>query len=194
MRGPALEPGAAAFDEGSEGMVGPGKPATLLALAALACGGSKGPTPDFMVRGAGVVLQSSAPFTQRPDLPARIESTIDAALVYWGGTWGNLAGRTITLDGAQHVACAGAPDAIGCYDGDIRVSTTDVSSTFYCVEETVLVHEVGHAVIGDPNHTDPRWMDFTPLMQSLTGRTGYTASGEVPCQIWVSVWQHPPSP
>ena len=55
--------------------------------------------------------------------------------------------------------CASAPEAIGCYDGDIRVSTRDVSFTYYCVEETVLVHEVGHAVIGDPDHLDyPRRM------------------------------------
>jgi len=169
-----------------------GRPAALLALAALSCGGSKGPTPDFFVRGAGVIVQSTAPFTQRPDLPARIESTVDAALAYWGGSWRILEGRTITLEGDQHVACAGATDAIGCYDGDIRVSTRDASFAFYCVEETVLVHEVGHAVIGDPDHTDPRWMDFGSLTQELEGRTGYAEDGEVPCQIWTSVWRHPP--
>lgn len=165
----------------------------VLALAAFACGRSADPTPDFFVRGTGVVIQSSAPFTQRPDLPARIESTVDAALAYWGGNWQSLQGSTITLEGSQHVACAGAVDAIGCYDGDVRVSTRDVSFTFYCVEETSLVHEVGHAVIGDPNHTDSRWMDFGPVMRELEGRTGYAEGGEVPCQIWVSVWQHPPA-
>jgi hypothetical protein len=162
-------------------------------LAALACGGSAAKTPDFYVNGAGVIVASDAPFTRRPDLPARVESTVGAALGYWGGTWRDIEGRTITLEGSQHVACPGAADAIGCYDGDIRVSTTDVGSTFSCVEETVLVHEVGHAVIGDPDHSDPRWMDFSSLAPSLEGRTGYTASGEVACQIWVSVWQHPPT-
>lgn len=35
-----------------------------------------------------------------------------------------------------------------------RRSTRDANFTFYCVEETVLVHEVGHAVLGDPDHTE----------------------------------------
>ena len=185
-------PGGAASDEGGERMRDLGAPAAALVLGALACGGSMGPAPDFFVRGTGIVVESSAAFTRRPDLPARIESTIDAALAYWGGSWRSLEGRTVTLDGTEHVPCAGATDAIGCYDGDIRVSTKDAGSTFYCVEQTVLVHEVGHAVIGDPDHADPRWMDFASVMQGLEGRTGYTEDGEVPCQIWVSVWRHPP--
>jgi hypothetical protein len=169
------------------------KRAASLALASLAaCGGPAVPVPDFFVRGAGIVVDSSAPFALRPDFPARTESTIDAALKYWGGSWQVLEGRTVTFEGEQHVACPGSPDAIGCYDGNIRVSTRDVAFTYYCVEETVLVHEVGHAVIGDPDHLDPRWMDFAPVMEDLAGRTGYVEEGEVPCQLWVSVWQHPP--
>jgi hypothetical protein len=34
-------------------------------------------------------------------------------------------------------------------------------------------------------------MDFASLTQELEGRTGYAEDGEVPCQIWTSVWQHP---
>lgn len=171
-----------------------GKRAALIGLVTLAaCGEAALPAPDFAVRGAFVVIRSGAPFVQRPDFPARIESTIDAALGYWGGTWQSLEGRTITLYGSQYVPCAGTPDAVGCYDGDVRVSTRDVSFTYSCVEETVLVHEVGHAVIGDLDHTDPRWMDFASLALALGGRTGYSDAGEVACQLWVSVWQHPPS-
>lgn len=166
--------------------------ATLAVLGLAACGTARDPTPDFFVRGVGVVVSSSAPFAQRPDLPQRIESTIDAALRYWEGSWLVLEGSTVTLEGDRHVACPGSADAIGCYDGNIRVSTRDVTFTYYCVEETALVHEVGHAVIGDPGHLDPRWMDFASLTQELAGRTGYGPDGEAPCQIWTSVWQHPP--
>jgi hypothetical protein len=166
---------------------------TSLALLGLAaCGSAASRPPDFFVGGAGVVVDSSAPFALRPDLPARIESTAEAALKYWGGSWRVLPGMTITLVGDRHVACAGAPDAVACYDGDIRVSTQDAGVDYRCVEETALVHEIGHAVIGDPSHLDPRWMDFVPVTQELAGRTGYAEDGEVPCQIWVSVWQHPP--
>ena len=162
-------------------------------LGALAsCGVATTPQTDFHVRGVGVVVHSTAPFTLQADLPARIESTVGAALAYWGGSWRMLEGVTITLDSDRFVACAGSTGAVGCYDGDIRVSTQDAGASYACVEATVLVHEIGHAVIGDQSHVDPRWMDFAQVTEELAGRTGYSAEGEVPCQIWVSVWQHPP--
>ena len=165
--------------------------AALAVLGLAACGTAADPPPDFFVRGVGVVVSTDAPFAHREDLPGRIESTVDAALEYWGGTWSVIRG-TITLDGDRYVHCGGKPGAVGCYDGNIRVSTQDAGFTYYCVEETVLVHEIGHAVIGDPAHFDPRWMDFTPVVQKLAGRTGYAGDGEVPCQLWPSVWWHPP--
>ena len=166
--------------------------AALAVLGLAACGGQAERSPDFFVRGVGVVVSSGAPFASRADLPGRVESTVDAALTYWGGRWDALDGRTITLVGDRYVACAGASGAIGCYDGNIRVSTQDAGVSYDCVEQTVLVHEVGHAVIGDPGHLDPRWMDFSALTSVLDGRVGYSTEGEVPCQIWASVWQHPP--
>lgn len=166
----------------------------LALLGALAsCDISTRPA-DFYVRGVGVVVASAAPFALQADLPARIESTVDSALAYWGGTWQHLDGVNITLDGDRYVACAGSTGTVGCYDGDIRVSTQDAGVSYSCVEATVLVHEIGHAVIGDPGHLDPRWMDFAVVTEELAGRTGYSQDGEVPCQIWVSVWQHPPDP
>jgi hypothetical protein len=159
------------------------------ALTLAACGG---PSPDFKVHGAGIVVRSDAAFTKQPDFPSRVGSTLEAALAYWGGTWSDLQGKLITFEGAQHVSCGEATSAVGCYDGDIRVSTRDFGLTFYCVEETTLVHEVGHAIIGDPSHMDPRWLDFGDVARSLAGRRGYQDRYELPCEIFVSVWQHPP--
>ncbi|HSM93643.1 MAG TPA: hypothetical protein VLT47_12225 [Anaeromyxobacteraceae bacterium] len=162
---------------------------TLAPVALLAsCSGGRG--PDFYVHGTAVIVATSAPFASRPDLPARVESTIGAALAYWGGSWEDLDGVTLTLEGEQYVACA-ATHAIGCNDGDIRVSTRDPSlGPWQCVEQTVLVHEVGHSVIGDAGHADPRWMDFAAVLEALTGRTGYSADGELPCALYPSVWRH----
>jgi hypothetical protein len=172
-------------------MLGTGKSLVLASLLSVAACGEQGRSPDFFVQGTGVVVASAAPFTKHSDFPTRIENTLDAALTYWGGSWKNLEGSTITLEDAQYVHCGGSTDAIGCDDGNIRVSTRDPSlGTWYCVEETVLVHEVGHAVIGDPNHTDPRWMDFVPVQEQLDGKTGYADTGEVPCQLFLSVWRH----
>ena len=53
------------------------------------------------------------------------------------------------------------------------MTTRDRSDgTFSCVEETVLVHEIGHAVIGDADHTDPRWMEMDGLSEEAEQPAG----------------------
>jgi hypothetical protein len=163
--------------------------AVAAALAALAgCGRGA----DFWIHGTGVVVDSPAPFAHRQDFPARVESTLEAALAYWGGSWRDLEGMVITFTGAPSVSCGGTSPALGCYDGDIRLTTEDPGmGTFHCVEQTILVHEVGHAVVGDRLHQDPRWMELEPVGQALSGRRGWSGTDEVECVIWVSVWRHP---
>ncbi len=165
--------------------------ATLLVSAAMlaACGGGSA----LAVRGATVDLRTAAPFARQQDFPARIESTIDAALRYWGGSWADLGGLAIVLVDDAQVPCGGSSSALGCYEERlIRMTTRDPGTgTFACIEETVLVHEIGHAVIGDPLHQDPRWMEMDEVALELEGRTGYGAAGEVPCVIYPSVWRHP---
>lgn len=172
-------------------MLGPGRIALPLVSLATALAACEPVAPDFDVRGVGVFVQTDAPFAQHPELPSRVESTLHVALRYWGGDWRALQGRTITLGGAS-VTCNGVEGALGCFDGDIRVATVDPGlGTFQCVEQTVLVHEVGHAVIGDRLHEDPRWMEFDAVAEALAGRVGYTTDGEVDCDLSVSVWRHP---
>ncbi len=173
-------------------VVGPGHAVLVCAVLLAGCSGA-GNASDFAVRGTNVVVNSTVPFTRHSDFPSRVESTIDAALKYWGGTWDDLRGKSLVFEADQHVACEGSQNAIGCYDGDIRVSTRDFGTPFNCVEETVLVHEIGHAIIGDPDHTDPRWMDFSSVMRDLEGRPGYGDTGDAPCQISINVWRHPPA-
>ena len=163
--------------------------APLLALS-VSCGRDR--APDFWVNGAGVIVATDAPFAHAPGFPARLEDVASVALRYWGGDWSALAGRTITFSSGTTVACDGADRAEGCYDGDVRVSDTDPGvGEVSCVEQTVLVHEIGHAVLGDPLHQDPRWMELEPVAEALAGRVGYARDGEVDCVVAVSVWQHP---
>lgn len=160
----------------------------LAALVVAACGPA---APDFEVNGAAVWVETSAPFARQAVFPQRIETTLEVALRYWGGDWEDLRGRSITL-GGDYVACNGHDRALGCFDGDIRVATADPGlGTFRCVEQTVLVHEVGHAVIGDPLHEDPRWMEFDAVREALAGRTGWGDDGEGECELFPSVWRHP---
>ncbi len=108
---------------------------------------------EQLVQGVRVVLQTTAPFARAPDFDSRVQSTVDAALRYWGGSWGDLNGRTITLVDDPYVECSHTT-SLGCFDGNIRLTTRDPAiGTFSCIEATVLVHEIGHAVLGDPDHT-----------------------------------------
>ena len=160
--------------------------AAALLLAACGGGGAPGTRP-----GLRVVVESDAAFTKAPDFESRLYDTVDVALRYWGGSWSDVDGRSITLFDTAYVAC-GAGEALGCYDGDIRLTTVDPGAgTFTCIEQTTLVHEIGHAVLGDPDHTDPRWMQMDAVASELSGRPGYSDEGPAPCTPYVSVWRHP---
>jgi len=168
--------------------------AAAVTLGAAACGGAAEELVDEQpAPGVRVVLRTTAPFASAPDLQERLDDTIDVALAYWGGTRGALEGKTIVLVDEPHLEGCDSPTAIGCYDGrTLAVSTRDPSlGTFPCVEATALVHELGHAAIGDPYHRDPRWMQMDEVAQALEGRTGYTRDGVTGCAIYVSVWRHP---
>jgi hypothetical protein len=163
--------------------------ALLLLSIGAACGGAE---PDFTIQQTSVQIRSEAAFVRQPDFPERISRTVEAGLAYFGGTWDDLAGATIVFEGSQFVPCPGIESAIGCYDGDIRVSTRDHAFVFSCVEQTSLVHEIGHAVIGDPDHLDPRWLDFGSVERALAGGSGYLPEGgQGPCPLYPSVWRHP---
>jgi hypothetical protein len=161
-------------------------------MAMLGLAGCGSVEPGFQVRNTMVTVRTDAAFTRSVDFPARVESTLEAALAYWGGSWADLAGATIVFEGASIVECPGNGPSTGCYDGDIRVTTQDAGQTVACVEVTVLVHEVGHAVIGDAGHHDPRWMDFASLEGALDGRAGYAVEGPASCVPVANVWRHPP--
>jgi len=160
----------------------------VCSVVLVACGGSE----TFSVHDTAIVVRTNAPFAQSADLPVRVESTISAALSYWGGNWDDLRGLTIALESERHVPCHGVPGAVGCYEGrEMQVSTSETATRpWRCVEQTVLVHEIGHAVIGDSNHTDPRWMDFGAVAARLQGRRGYGPVADEPCDLFPSVWQH----
>lgn len=165
---------------------------TLCLLALAACGTPAPEGAAFRIHGAEVVVDSTAPFAASADLPERVRSTLEVSLAYWGGTWADLDGMTLTLTDAASVAC-GDRATLGCTQGAaMTVVTADpAAGTFACVEQTVLVHEVGHAVLGDAAHTDPRWMSFDFVAEQLSGRVGYGAEGAMDCTLYPSVWRHP---
>lgn len=116
----------------------------LIALLSACC-----PYPercDAYVRGACVVgLESVAD----PDkVVTGLEYGADLGLQYWGLPPDFLDGFVIEL---TDFACG---KWSGCYHGDCRV--IELSSVRGCYEFS-LPHEIGHAVIHDPDHTSDRW-------------------------------------
>jgi hypothetical protein len=165
--------------------------AGISASLLLGCGSPREAQPAFSVSGVPVVVETTAPFASSADFPARVEDTLRVALRYWGGEWSNLRDVSITFSSEARVKCAGDGSALGCFDGDIHLTTSDPGAgPYHCVEQTALVHEVGHAVIGDPTHEDPRWMELEPVRDALSGRVGYGEAGPTDCAIAVSVWRH----
>ena len=160
-------------------------------MLAAGCAG-KGDGADFTVHDVGIRIDTSAAFAHQVGFPARIEAVIGASLAYWGGGWDRLAGRELTLSNGPYVTCGDARSASGCWDGNLRISTWDPGvGTVACVEQTVLVHEIGHAIVGDRLHQDPRWMEFDSVAAALAGGTGWGPDGATTCQVSVSVWRHP---
>lgn len=115
----------------------------------------------------GVYVESAQPWMHAADTEQRIRRALDISASYWGSP--SLAGvRVHFMDGN---ACGGAGG--GCttyYDPEgwtlssdhyitkrVEFDVTQGVGLGHCVESTPLAHEVGHAVLGDPTHEDPRW-------------------------------------
>jgi hypothetical protein len=163
----------------------------LCCLLVAGCGGKEDPV-NFSFHEVGVRVETNAAFAHRDGFQGRLEEVVSASLSYWGGDWSRLAGRTITFSSGPYVTCGATTSASGCFDGELRIATWDPGvGTVSCVEQTVLVHEIGHAIIGDRMHQDPRWMEFDAVAAELAGGTGYGPNGETPCVVSVSVWRHP---
>lgn len=169
----------------------PGAIAIAAAATLAACDTSGTAGGGATGEGLDVLVESNAPFARAEDLRPRLDSTIDAALEYWGGTRQDLDGYTLLL--VDRPSVCGLENALGCVQGRrIEVTTQDPGTgTVACVEQTVLVHEIGHLVIGDPNHEDPRWMEMDSVAAALSGRPGYGDGAAAPCLTYPSVWRHP---
>ena len=148
-----------------------------------------GGTSELVVHNTALVVRSDAAFTHSADLPQRFESTVQAALTYWGGTWNDLSGTTVTLEGNQHVECNGASGAISAAMPAARFASPRAiraSAPGTASRRPSSFTSIGHAVIDDPEHEDPRWMDFEAVAQALSGRPGHDGD----CKLYPSVWRH----
>jgi len=148
------------------------RPAQLAPLALplllAACGGvaTDGEAADHAASGLTVSVEGEVPsyapaYLSSGDLSARARTVAAAAAGAWHAPPGALDGYRIVF--ALHPFDCGrkgseAGRIVGCtWESERLVQVLGLGSA--CPEATVLAHEVGHAVLGDNAHQDPRWRD-----------------------------------
>lgn len=144
--------------------------AALTLLMAAACGGPEAPAAVAFpgsatigeAHGARVVAVPRAEFPiETTGLLAEVERSIEVGAEVWGVDDGVLSGWTIAFQGGWFPCqtAAGAEWTWGCtYPAHRLVYAAPDDGPLRC-RSSVLVHEIGHVVIGDPAHTDPRWVE-----------------------------------
>lgn len=136
----------------------------ILGLVLAALGGCCPYTPSecvAVIENACVVLDVEDPAAVTAEDLARL----DAALVAGGRFWGVdpahvLRGWTIVLHGSRDVC--GVSGASGCCTRECHRIDLGADDEPGCIEWAA-IHELGHAVIHDGDHTDPRWSKECPM-------------------------------
>lgn len=125
--------------------------AIILAVVLLvACGGRE----PLAVK---VTMAKGPEWTRSPELTEQVTTYADAITRAWDGDPSVLDGGAIYFDAQVVDPDSGLLQLGHCYPGsEIHLEVLRESP---CPLASALAHEVGHAVIGDPGHEDPRWHD-----------------------------------
>lgn len=125
---------------------------------------------DLTVRGICVANYAQDASLADAEAEERLGRLIDHALEFWGGAPGALQGwAMIYYD--HKVSCGDDGQTHdGCEWSSARIMEARIAKPG-CFEYALTIHEIGHAVIGDTNHTDPRWRiaaDFQYMGEAIS--------------------------
>ena len=142
------------------------------ALLSAACGGPSGP---LTVEVAGEHLERLPAYLRAPGLEEHVREAAANMAAGWGGDPAALDGYVLTFEQLPFEcgrAGAAAERIAGCTWESAKVIQL-LAWGSACVEASLLAHEVGHVVIGDNGHADPRWRDrgFWDHMKTIAERT-----------------------
>lgn len=108
-------------------------------------------------------LDSQAAWARRSDAERRLRDLADRAARFWGAAGAqDLGGWTIfvrdpPLDGYCLQVNVGGCTSLAGSRIILSASTPVLGAVVHCPENTVLPHELGHAILRTPTHDDPRW-------------------------------------
>lgn len=130
---------------------------TVIALLCIAGAGCGWPDrPDYQLPGSGlsVAIQTTAPWAHDPagTFPTTLADDVDRAVAFWGGGDGALRGWELVLTDGN--PCAGC---LGLTEYSRNTMRTHTYPHCYPGAFSNVAHEIGHALIGDSDHHDPRW-------------------------------------
>jgi hypothetical protein len=150
----------------------------LLVLLASACGVDRAlePAPVFpesstigYAHGARLVDDPAAEFhVSTEGLVAEAERAIEIGAATWGVDASVLDGWTVAFQGGWFV-CHTRPLATWTFGCTHREQGWIQSGPDGGCRTSVLVHEIGHVVVGDMEHLDPRWEESTAHEQDPCG-------------------------
>jgi hypothetical protein len=158
------------------------------ALAALASGACARRDDDL--HGMELDNRTRLAWGEDPELRHRIQLVLDASCETLRLDPSLLHGMTLRIED-DSIPCGAVSDARGCTwrgEGTVAVSTLPWMAghpPVPCVEDTPIPHELLHVLIGDPDHTDPRWTDpsvWEPIAARLGRRSD--CSGDPPSLTW----------
>ncbi|HEX9243276.1 MAG TPA: hypothetical protein VF875_12610 [Anaeromyxobacter sp.] len=163
---------------------------SALAAAALAALASSGcATREDDLHGMELDLHTRLAWGEDPALRHRVQLVLDAACDELRLDPSLLYGMTLRIED-DGIACGDVSGARGCTwrgEGTVSVSTLSWMAgrpPVPCVEDTPIPHELLHVLIGDPNHTDPRWTD-PALWRPIAARIEQPdCSGDPPNLTW----------
>jgi hypothetical protein len=109
----------------------------------------------------GPVAPYAPDYLSAPDLSQRVSAVAAGAARVWGASPEALDGYLVVLEQRPFDCGRTGVEAdriVGCTWQDRRLIQV-LALGVACPEATALAHEVGHAVLGDNGHRDPRWRD-----------------------------------
>ena len=134
---------------------------TSALLLSTACGGGEGSSAPVAVAVDGQVAPYAPVYLSSPNLVSRARAVLSDAAAVWDAPAAELDGYLLLFEQTPF-DCGKtgleAAEITGCTWEDKRVIQV-LALGAACPEATVIAHEVGHALLGDNDHRDPRWRD-----------------------------------